>query len=108
MAKLSPRENFIRFLRGEEYEWLPSNFDQKRFLPELIPGNASRGMVMQQKPFPPEKYGGVDYFGVDWVFEPQNGGSMERHPLLDDLDDLEDWESKVTFPDLDSYDWVLA
>ena len=103
---LTPRENFKRFFRNEEYEWLPSNEDQRLFVPAVIPSNVARGMVRQQNPYPVEQYGGKDYFGVEWVYDAPNSGSMEVRPLLDDLEDLEEWEEKIVFPDLDSYDWA--
>jgi len=103
---MTPRENFIHFLKREPYTWTPSSLDQKRFSPDLYPDNAARGLVLQQKAFPPEQLGGKDCFGVDWVFDPQARGSMEVRPLLDDLDDLLDWEEKITFPDLNSWDWA--
>lgn len=105
MRTLTPRENFQRFLRNEDYEWIPSNMDQRPFNPAMIPTNVARGMVMQQNPYPKDQYGGKDYFGVEWIYDAPNGGSMEVRPLLDDIDDLENWEEKVVFPDLDSYDW---
>lgn len=105
MSTLTPRENFLRFLRNETPQWLPGNRDLKRFNPSLIPGNVARGMVIQQHPVPVSEYGGTDNFGVNWIFDAAAGGSMEVRPLLSSLDELEDWENTVTFPDLSSYDW---
>ena len=102
---ITPRENFIRFFKGEPTEWQPTSVDMKPFLPEIIPENIARGMVMQQSPFPKEKFGGRGMFNVDWVFEPEAGGSIETAPLYNDLEALEEWENKFEFPDLDSYDW---
>ena len=100
---ITPRENFIRFFKGEPTEWQPTSVDMKPFLPEIIPENIARGMVMQQSPFPKEKFGGRGMFNVDWVFEPEAGGSIETAPLYNDLEALEEWENKFEFPDLDSY-----
>ena len=102
---LTPRENAIRYFKNEEYEWMPSSFDQVRFLPEMIIDNIARGMVAQQKPFPMEKYGGPDSFGVKWVFEPAVNGSIDLEPLFSDPDDLENWEELLPFPDLSKLDW---
>ena len=98
---MTPRENFIRFLKNEEYEWTPTNVDQLQFRPTLILDHVARGMVAQQNPYTGE-YGGKDLFGIDWVFEPAVGGSMEVAPLFEDI---EDWEDHVVFPDVDSLDW---
>lgn len=98
------RENFIRFLKNEPYERIPTNNDTLRFLPEMIPCYVSRGLIAQQKPYT-GPLGGEDFFGIDWYYDPAAKGSMEKAPLLDDPDDLEDWESKIVFPDLSTLDW---
>ena len=102
---LTPRENFIRYLKNEPYEWVPSSFDQLRFLPSLIIDNVARGMVAQQNPVPEDQYGGLDSFGVKWVYEPAVRGSIDLEPLFDDPDDLENWETLLKFPDLSKLDW---
>lgn len=102
---LTPRENALHYFHNEPYEWMPSSFDQVRFLPSMIIDNIARGMVSEAKPYPREKYGGPDSFGVQWVFEPSVGGSIDLDPLFDDPDDLENWENLLTFPDLSTWDW---
>jgi hypothetical protein len=98
---LTPRENFIRFLKNEEYEWTPTSSDQLQFRPTMILDHIARAMVVQQNPYT-GAYGGKDLFGIDWVFEPSVGGSMEVAPLFDDI---EEWEDHVVFPDVDALDW---
>lgn len=98
---MTPRENFIHYLKDEPYEWTPTNLDIRYFRPQEICENVARGMVNQQTPFAGE-YGGLDLFGCDWEFEAAVGGSMEKGLLMDDLDD---WKEKMTFPDLDKIDW---
>lgn len=102
---MTKRENYLHFLKNEPYEWVPSNLDQVIFLPAFLPENVARGFVMQAKPFPRENYGGKDWFGVDWIFEPQVNGSIERAPLFDDISD---WEKYIKFPDLSAMDWEAA
>ena len=102
---LTPRENFIRYLKNEPYEWVPSSFDQVRFLPSMIIDNVARGFVFQQNPVPAEQYGGKDSFGVEWVYEPSARGSIDLEPLFADPDDLENWETLLKFPDLSKLDW---
>ena len=99
---LTPRENLIRFLKEESTEWMPGSPDFLPFNPEEIPENVCRGFVSQQNPFPKEKFGGRGFFGVDWIFKADVGGSMEIAPLFEDI---EDWEEKVEWPDLDKIDW---
>ena len=99
---LTPRENFLRFLRNEACEWTPTSMDQLAFRPDIVPDNICRGFVTQQQPFR-GKYGGKDAFGCDWVFEDLVGGAIETGALFEDI---EDWEDIVVFPDLDSWDWA--
>jgi len=99
---LTPRENFIRFFKNQPCEWTPNSRDCLPFAPEEIIENVCRGLVIQQEPFSGESYGGKGFFGVEWVYEPINGGSMEVAPLFDDI---EEWEDYVRFPDLDAIDW---
>ena len=98
---LTPRENFIRYLKNEDYAWTPSNVDQLAFRPTLIGDNVARAMVAEQEKYT-GSFGGKDLFGVEWVFEPSVGGSMEVGHLFDDI---EDWEQYVQFPDVDQLDW---
>ena len=98
---ITPRENMLRFFSGRETEWLPSSLDVKRFLPEFISDNVARGLISQQKPFG-GAFGGRDWFGVEWVYDPVSRGSMETGYLLEDI---EQWETGVAFPDLDTMDW---
>ena len=102
---MTSRENFLRFYRGEPYEFTPTSFDTVKFLPEMIPENVARGMVVQQHALDPAFYGGQGFFGIDWVYDPAAGGSIETVPLFRDLDDLIGWEEKIRFPDWDSFDW---
>ena len=103
MSALTQRENFIRFLKGEPYEWMPSGRDRKSFLPSLSPENIARGRVAQQEPFDRKLYGGKDWFGVEWKYDPVIKGSMEVAPLMDEI---EGWEDKIKFPDLSALDWA--
>lgn len=102
---LTPRENFIKFLSGEDYEWAPTSGDLRRFSPEMIPEHVARGMVVQQKPYPEENYGGKDFFNVNWVYQPTVKGSIDEEPLFSDPDDLLEWNELLKFPDLDALDW---
>ena len=102
---MTPRENLLNFFHGKPYEWIPSNLDTRSFQPTLMVENKARGFVDQQNPIPPEQFGGIDWFGVNWVYDPNCRGSIETKCLLDDPDDLLDWEEKIRFPDLSQMDW---
>ena len=60
----TPKENFIHFYHNEPVEWTPMADDICMFQPEEINLYIARGFVLQQEPFPVEKYGGPDWFGV--------------------------------------------
>jgi hypothetical protein len=51
--------------------------------------------------------GGPDIFGVEWVFVPVAGGSMVK-PGAPLLTDVNDWKSKVKFPDVNKWDWAAS
>lgn len=98
---MTPRENFIAFLTKQPYEWTPTSDDELNFRPTAHHDNIVRAMVQESKPYTGE-YGGTDYFGVEWVYVPTVGGSMEKAPLFEDI---EDWEKYVKIPDPDAIDW---
>ena len=99
---MTPKEHFIHFLKREPYQWTPNSLDQIYFHPAMIPDYVARAMVAEHKPYAGE-WGGKDMFGVDWVYVPSVGGSMETAPLFDDISR---WEELVVWPDLDQYDWA--
>lgn len=98
---MTPRENFRHFMKHEPYEWTPMSKDQIYFHPEEIPDHVARAMIFQQEPYNGPK-GGKDKFGVDWVYVPTVGGSMETAPMFDDITE---WKKYITMPDLDKIDW---
>lgn len=98
---LTPRENFLCFLRKQPYEWTPTNLDMLPFRPAFIPDNVARGMVAQQESYVGD-FGGKDMFGVEWKYDPLVCGSMDLYPFSDDLTD---WETFLKLPDLDAFDW---
>lgn len=105
---LTPKQNFFNYINGKDYEWIPCSLDQQFFDPEIVPENIARGCVMQKNRYDREKYGGKDWFGVDWVFDPNAagmGGSIEVAPLMDDIND---WKDIVVFPDLSKLDWETS
>ena len=92
---MTPRENFIRFLSNEPYEWIPSSNDICRFCPAFLPDHVARGMVSQQNRYTGE-LGGPDILGVQWRYDPNARGSMEVGSLCEDIDQ---WEERLIFPD---------
>lgn len=101
---MTPRENYLAFLKNEPCEWIPCSVDQRRFLPVEICENIARAFVFQQEPYT-GPMGGKDIFGLNWVYEPTAGGSIETdYPT----DDVEEWEKFLKFPNLDDIDWEGA
>ncbi len=76
---ITPRENYLLFLHGEEPLWMPFMGDSISLTPAVVPDNISRGFVFDATPFDPNKDGGgPDMFGVEWEWVPTVGGSMVR------------------------------
>ncbi len=107
---ISPRENLNRALRHEGAGWFPSyTTDILMFNSRVIPDCVARGEVRDLGPaMTTEEKGGSDMFGVPWVFVPSVGGSMEDPKVPHLMDDVNDWEHAITFPDPDSFDWAAA
>jgi hypothetical protein len=63
------------------------------------------GVVMNDQAGVP--VGGPDIFGIEWVFVPAAGGSMVK-PGAPLLANVNDWKSKVKFPDIDKWDWAAS
>lgn len=49
--------------------------------------------------------GGVDGFGLRWMRTKSGGGGGTPAPNQNILPDITKWESTVTFPDIENYDW---
>ncbi len=102
---VTPREAVKAMIWDKKPIWLLTGGESTMFTPAVIPDNIARGFVFEGgERWPIEKFGGKDMFGVEWVYVPQVGGSMVKpgNPLLEDAND---WEEKVIFPDIDSWDW---
>ena len=101
---VTPRENFRAFLAGKRPLWMPSFAETCMFMPALIPDNPTRGFVREDTPYT-GPYGGADWLGVSWVYDPATRSSMVR-PGAPKVPDITRWEHYLTFPDLDSLDWA--
>jgi len=102
---VTPKENYKMVYRREVPHWLPQMSDITMMTPRIDPDNVARAFVFEANPLSDEeKVGGVDKFGVEWVYVPVAQGSMVKpgNPLLEDVND---WKEKVRFPDVDAWDW---
>lgn len=92
---ISPKENLLRYYRGEDFEWIPDLLsDQIDITPHC---NVDVDACDYE--------GGYDAFGVKWI--PVEGGMLPSfvEPGFKLLDDIADWKS-LTFPEVDRWDWA--
>ena len=94
---VSMKEASIAAYRDKKPVWLMTGIEQNLFTPSIIPDNCARGFVIEGAPYPREKFGGKDMFGVEWKYVDVAGGSMvvPGNPLLEDVND---WKEKIVFP----------
>lgn len=100
---MTDRNAYKALLEGKPV-WQTSTAEVRMFYPSVIPDATARGFVMEAgNPFP-RGGGGLDMFGVDWVFDPVIRGSTVR-PGAPKLEDANDWEQDLVWPDVDSWAW---
>lgn len=102
---ITSRENWLRFLRGETPQWMPLVSEVQFIHPAIVPDNMARGAVMENQKVSHDQFGGPDMYGVQWVYDPVVGGSMEAPAVPPILKAIEDWPDVIHFPDIDSWDW---
>ncbi|MCL1848908.1 MAG: methyltransferase [Clostridiales bacterium] len=103
---VTPRENICALYSGEKPLWIPAGSDRKMITPRIDPDNVARCFVSDAQALAPEEMtGGKDKHGVEWVYVPVARGSMVK-PGSPVLEDANDWEKVVQFPDLDAWDWA--
>lgn len=90
---VTPKENMKLMLEKGEPLWLPNQvLDNNIIQPDIMPDAHARN------------FGGIDWFGIDWQFEPLTGAAMVR-PGTRRLSDIVNWEREIVWPDLDALDW---
>jgi hypothetical protein len=90
---ITPRENLRKYLKGENYEWIPDDAsDQVDITPKCIPDVKAS-----------DYEGGLDNFGVEWV-PLDNGLPALVKPGNPKLKDIADWE-KLPWPNVDQWNW---
>lgn len=90
---ITPRENMIRYLKGENPLWMPdTRRDCATVCPYVMPDSYARA------------FGGIDWFGIDWTYEPKSNAAMVT-PGTRRLSDITEWENELVFPDLNAIDW---
>lgn len=90
---ITPKENMIRYLKGENPLWMPdTRRDCATVCPYVMPDSYARA------------FGGIDWFGIDWTYEPKVNAAMVT-PGTRRLSDITAWEEELIFPDLNAIDW---
>jgi hypothetical protein len=103
---ITPKENLRLAYERKIPLWMPSSSDQQFFAPRIDPDNIARVQIFEANPLTPEeRTGGPDKFGIPWVFVEQVGGSMVE-PGKPALEDANDWQDVIKFPDVASWDWA--
>ena len=110
---ISPKENYRMLYKREIPLWLPIGGDSMMMTPRIDPDNIARVFCFEANPLTPEEIdvvadeGYKDKFGVEWVYVRMANGSMVKpgNPILEDVND---WKEKITFPDVDSWDWEAS
>lgn len=99
----SGKEAVLALYRGEP-EWALMGGETGFFAPSVIPDDVARGFIVEAQPMPKEKFGGKDMFGIEWEYVDAVGGSMVR-PGKPFMEDANDWEKLIKFPDINEWDW---
>ena len=105
---VTSKENYLAVLRRELPLWIPCENDNTGMFPGVNPDNHARGQIMEARRVPPDKITDFhDMFGIKWVYVDDVGGSMvvPGKPLLEDAND---WEKVVKFPDIEKWDWETS
>lgn len=91
---ITPRENLLRLYQGKTPMWIPTNIAETATIRiDCDPENVARSPK-----------GGVDGYGVEWVFVEVAGGAMVK-PGNPKVPDINEWEKYITIPDPDTWDW---
>lgn len=102
---VTPREGW-RAMLDKQPIWLVTGTEQTSICPDVLPENRARGFVTDTK-YTPEELGGLDMFGLKWVFDPEAGGSMIEHGAHL-FENANDWKNALEWPDIDAWDWAAS
>ena len=91
---ITPKENMVLMMKGEVPVWIPNQWrDNNIICPYAVPDFYARA------------FGGTDWFGIDWQYEPLSQAGMVR-PGTRRLSDLACWKEEIVFPDIYAIDWA--
>lgn len=103
------KENFALAFSGKTPCWMPQvgmrGGEVTNLRSRIFPDNFSaRAVVDGGAPLTWTSNVGTGWFGLEWVFVDQVGGATVK-PGAPKLEDMNDWEEKLEWPDLDALDW---
>ena len=103
-APITAKENMKMAMLEKKALFLPNYRYFVNFTPRAIPDNEARGFCFDGAENPHHPEGFPDMLGTTWLFIEQVGGSMVKpgNPVLSDMNE---WEEKIVFPDVDSWPW---
>ena len=101
---MTPREAY-RALYERKPVWQMTGLEYQMFAPRVNPDNVARAMVVDGSERTMPANTAKDMFGLDWEYVPTVGGSI-IHPGNPLFEDANDWEKKIVWPDVDSWDWA--
>ena len=106
---ITPRENLHLTFEGKKPYWIPQTgyafCDVRNFRPRQIPDNYATHLCIdggETIQYDSDVQRG--WFGLDWVFVPVAGGATVK-PGKPMIEDMNDWEELIVWPDLDAIDW---
>ena len=91
---ITSKENIKRMYEGKTPMWIPFTNEITNLMIDCDPENMARG----------NPDGGIDGWGVEWIFVQQAGGAMVK-PGNPKVPDIEHWEDYLTIPNPDEWDW---
>ena len=102
---VTPKEAHTKLLSTHKHVWMPYGCETSVFCPSIIPDNIARAFVIEAKPWGQPYTKHPDMFGINWVFVPTVGGSMEDPDYPHPLQDVNDWKDIIKIPDPSAWDW---
>lgn len=106
---ITAKENFRLAFSGEKPYWLPitgwAYCDVNNFRPRIIQDNIATHSVMDgEDNFEYGANTALGWFNLEWVYVPVAEGATVKpgSPLVEDMND---WEKYIVWPDLDHLDW---